>query len=140
MRRQRPKGIRLGVSPIDLSSLPSSERLVQDTQSDTDSGLFASATTTGLAMGDNAHSNPAFASNNNQEAIVSIPTTFLKPDVQLDDLQMVQELGSGNGGTVHKVLHKTTGTAMALKVIFIYSSYGKVKRLSKTLIRSGHSR
>jgi hypothetical protein len=47
---------------------------------------------------------------------ISIPRA-LKMEVQLQDLELLQELGSGNGGTVHKVMHKTTNTIMALKVI-----------------------
>lgn len=83
-KRGRPKGMRL---PIDLSSLPSSERLTQV--------------------------DPNAPSQSNGE--LSIPKA-LKLDVQLQDLELVQELGAGNGGTVHKVLHKTTRSVMALKV------------------------
>lgn len=33
-----------------------------------------------------------------------------------EDLEMIKELGSGNGGTVSKVKHRATGTVMARKV------------------------
>lgn len=39
-----------------------------------------------------------------------------KLDLKPEDLQIVKELGSGNGGTVSKVRHLATGTIMARKV------------------------
>lgn len=39
-----------------------------------------------------------------------------KLDLGPDDLEVMKELGSGNGGTVSKVRHITTGTVMARKV------------------------
>jgi mitogen-activated protein kinase kinase len=39
-----------------------------------------------------------------------------KLDLRQEDLETVKELGSGNGGTVSKVKHVTTGTVMARKV------------------------
>ena len=39
-----------------------------------------------------------------------------KLDLRPEDLEIVKELGSGNGGTVSKVKHLTTGTVMARKV------------------------
>lgn len=39
-----------------------------------------------------------------------------KLDLRPEDLQIMKELGSGNGGTVSKVKHLTTGTVMARKV------------------------
>lgn len=38
-----------------------------------------------------------------------------KLDLRPEDLEIVKELGSGNGGTVSKVKHLTTGTIMARK-------------------------
>lgn len=38
-------------------------------------------------------------------------------DIRQEDLEIVKELGSGNGGTVSKVKHLPTGTTMARKVI-----------------------
>ncbi|CCX33994.1 kinase-like domain-containing protein [Pyronema domesticum] len=42
-----------------------------------------------------------------------------KLDLRAEDLQVINELGAGNGGTVSKVLHKTLKTVMAKKVIHI---------------------
>lgn len=39
-----------------------------------------------------------------------------KLDLKPEDLEILKELGSGNGGTVSKVKHLTTGTVMARKV------------------------
>jgi mitogen-activated protein kinase kinase len=39
-----------------------------------------------------------------------------KLDVKREDLEVLKELGSGNGGTVSKVRHIATGTVMARKV------------------------
>lgn len=39
-----------------------------------------------------------------------------KLDLRAEDLQTLDELGSGNGGTVTKVLHVPTRTVMAKKV------------------------
>lgn len=42
-----------------------------------------------------------------------------KLDLRPEDLDILKELGSGNGGTVSKVKHITTGTIMARKVGFL---------------------
>lgn len=41
-----------------------------------------------------------------------------KLDLKREDLEVLKELGSGNGGTVSKVRHIATGTIMARKVRF----------------------
>ena len=38
-------------------------------------------------------------------------------DLRAEDLQVIQELGAGNGGTVSKVMHVATQKIMAKKVI-----------------------
>lgn len=40
-----------------------------------------------------------------------------KLDLRPEELEVIKELGSGNGGTVSKVRHLTTGTVMARKVL-----------------------
>jgi hypothetical protein len=42
-----------------------------------------------------------------------------KLDLRPEDLEILKELGSGNGGTVSKVKHLTTGTVMARKVCIL---------------------
>ncbi|RKO91702.1 kinase-like domain-containing protein, partial [Blyttiomyces helicus] len=53
-----------------------------------------------------------------QLAELSIPQET-KLDLKLEDITVLEELGAGNGGTVNKVLHKTTDTIMARKVIHV---------------------
>jgi len=40
-------------------------------------------------------------------------------DLKTDDFQILKELGSGNGGTVSKVMHPATKIIMARKVIHV---------------------
>ncbi|KAJ3494097.1 hypothetical protein NLG97_g4297 [Lecanicillium saksenae] len=54
-----------------------------------------------------------------------------KLDLRPEDLEIVKELGSGNGGTVSKVKHLTTGTVMARKVIHVDAK----KEMRKQIIR-----
>lgn len=42
-----------------------------------------------------------------------------KLDLRPEDLEIMKELGSGNGGTVSKVKHLNTGTVMARKVSIV---------------------
>lgn len=44
-----------------------------------------------------------------------------KLDLRPEDLEILKELGSGNGGTVSKVKHLTTGTVMARKVWLLFA-------------------
>ncbi|KAJ8323528.1 hypothetical protein BDV3_001635 [Batrachochytrium dendrobatidis] len=53
-----------------------------------------------------------------QLADLSIPKN-LQLDLKADDIQILQELGSGSGGTVSKVLHKPSNTIMARKIIHV---------------------
>jgi mitogen-activated protein kinase kinase len=41
-----------------------------------------------------------------------------KLDLKREDLEVLKDLGHGNGGTVSKVRHMATGTIMARKVIY----------------------
>ena len=52
---------------------------------------------------------------NGQTAQLEIGIEY-KLDLKREDLEVLKELGSGNGGTVSKVRHKATGTIMARKV------------------------
>lgn len=51
----------------------------------------------------------------NKEGQLEIGIEY-KLDLRHDDLEVIKELGSGNGGTVSKVRHKATDTVMARKV------------------------
>lgn len=54
-----------------------------------------------------------------QEAQLEIGIEF-NLDLRQEDIEIVKELGSGNGGTVSKVRHLPTGTLMARKVTILY--------------------
>ncbi|KAL6363555.1 hypothetical protein LRP88_02976 [Fusarium phalaenopsidis] len=56
-----------------------------------------------------------------------------KLDLRPEDLEIVKELGSGNGGTVSKVRHLTTGTVMARKVIHVEAKREIRKRIVREL-------
>lgn len=49
-----------------------------------------------------------------------------KLDLKREDLEVLKELGSGNGGTVSKVRHIATGTIMARKVLRLILSPERV--------------
>lgn len=55
------------------------------------------------------------ADDGGNEAQLEIGIEF-NLDIRQEDLNIVKELGSGNGGTVSKVMHLPTGTMMARKV------------------------
>ncbi|KAI0473224.1 MAP kinase [Xylariaceae sp. FL0804] len=65
-----------------------------------------------------------------QEAQLEIGIEF-NLDLRQEDLEIVKELGSGNGGTVSKVKHLPTGTMMARKVIHVEAK----KELRKRIVR-----
>ncbi|KAI8959881.1 kinase-like protein [Daldinia sp. FL1419] len=65
-----------------------------------------------------------------QEAQLEIGIEF-NLDLRQEDLEIVKELGSGNGGTVSKVKHLPTGTTMARKVIHVEAK----KELRKRIVR-----
>ena len=54
---------------------------------------------------------------NEQLANLELGIEF-KLDLKAEDLELVNELGAGNGGTVSKVRHIPTGAIMARKVGF----------------------
>ncbi|KAL2206046.1 kinase-like protein [Sarocladium strictum] len=56
-----------------------------------------------------------------------------KLDLKPEDLEIVKELGHGNGGTVSKVKHLTTGTIMARKVIHVEAKKEMRKRIVREL-------
>ena len=69
---------------------------------------------------------PAEARKDDEQLEIGIE---YKLDLKPEDLNILKELGSGNGGTVSKVKHMTTGTVMARKV----SSYWIPARLGEVL-------
>ncbi|KAI9106290.1 kinase-like domain-containing protein [Phlyctochytrium arcticum] len=88
-RRPRPRPLRLGVSPINLNALPPHQEL------DSPSGALVP-----------------------QLAELSLPQET-ELDLKDEDIELLEELGAGNGGTVHRVRHKPTNKFMARKVIHV---------------------
>ena len=73
----------------------------------------------GLALTPAAAKPPRQAeSKNEDEQQLEIGIEY-KLDLKPEDLDILKELGSGNGGTVSKVKHLTTGTVMARKVCIV---------------------
>ncbi|PWN18849.1 Pkinase-domain-containing protein [Microstroma glucosiphilum] len=56
-----------------------------------------------------------------------------KLDLKNEDLKVLNELGSGNGGTVCKVVHEKTGTVMAKKTVFIDAKPAVRKQILREL-------
>ncbi|ORY65464.1 MAP kinase [Pseudomassariella vexata] len=54
-------------------------------------------------------------------------------DIKQEDLEIMKELGSGNGGTVSKIKHLPTGTTMARKVIHVEAKKEMRKRIVREL-------
>ncbi|KAK6514325.1 MAP kinase kinase (MEK) [Arthrobotrys conoides] len=54
-------------------------------------------------------------------------------ELRADDLEVLHELGSGNGGTVSKVIHKATKLVMARKVIHIEAKPAVRKQIVREL-------
>jgi len=52
-------------------------------------------------------------------------------DLRNEDLQVIKELGAGNGGTVSKVMHTATKVIMARKIIHVE----KNKEIRKRIVR-----
>jgi mitogen-activated protein kinase kinase len=74
--------------------------------------------------------------NNGRTAQLEIGIEY-KLDLKREDLEVLKELGSGNGGTVSKVRHIATGTIMARKVIISNSNnFAAVL----TILLKGHPR
>ncbi|KAI1630911.1 MAP kinase [Biscogniauxia mediterranea] len=103
----------------------------------------------GLALTPAAPKNPSSAGSSNnqplgwgaggsraeepgQEAQLEIGIEF-NLDLRQEDLEIVKELGSGNGGTVSKVKHLPTGTTMARKVIHVEAKKEMRKRIVREL-------
>jgi mitogen-activated protein kinase kinase len=54
-------------------------------------------------------------------------------DLRPEELEVVKELGSGNGGTVSKIRHLSTGTIMARKVIHVEAKKEMRRRIVREL-------
>lgn len=62
--------------------------------------------------------------NSRQSSQLEIGIEY-KLDLKREDLEVLKDLGHGNGGTVSKVRHMATGTIMARKVTILIKPKGK---------------
>ncbi|KAM3074678.1 MAP kinase kinase (MEK), variant 2 [Clarireedia jacksonii] len=70
--------------------------------------------------------------SNRQTAQLEIGIEY-KLDLKREDLEVLKELGHGNGGTVSKVRHMATGTIMARKVIHVEAKKEMRRRIVREL-------
>ncbi|KAI1006033.1 Mitogen-activated protein kinase kinae [Podosphaera aphanis] len=56
-----------------------------------------------------------------------------KLDLKREDLEVLKDLGQGNGGTVSKVRHMATGTVMARKIIHVEANKEMRRRIVREL-------
>ncbi|KAL2109514.1 hypothetical protein VUR80DRAFT_2356 [Thermomyces stellatus] len=86
----------------------------------------------GLALTPSAAKPPPPAESKKEDEQLDISIEY-KLDLKPEDLDILKELGSGNGGTVSKVKHLTTGTIMARKVIHVEANKEMRKRIVREL-------
>ena len=67
---------------------------------------------------ENANLGPAPGRGNDDATQLEIGIEF-NLDLKPDDLEIIKDLGAGNGGTVSKVRHIPTNTVMARKVCLL---------------------
>lgn len=77
--------------------------------------------------------------SNRQTAQLEIGIEY-KLDLKREDLEVLKELGHGNGGTVSKVRHMATGTIMARKVCSHKNIIPEINELNSAHKRTGHPR
>ncbi|KAL3424595.1 protein kinase byr1 [Phlyctema vagabunda] len=70
--------------------------------------------------------------NSRQTAQLEIGIEY-RLDLKREDLEVLKELGRGNGGTVSKVRHVVTGTIMARKVIHVEAKKEMRRRIVREL-------
>ncbi|EKD21769.1 uncharacterized protein L3040_005755 [Drepanopeziza brunnea f. sp. 'multigermtubi'] len=86
------------------------------------------------APSESGSQNPGGNNNENarQSAQLEIGIEY-KLDLKREDLEVLKDLGHGNGGTVSKVRHMATGTVMARKVIHVEAKKEMRRRIVREL-------
>ncbi|SMQ45385.1 unnamed protein product [Zymoseptoria tritici ST99CH_3D7] len=74
----------------------------------------------------------SLGNDGNRNDTLEIGVEF-RPDWRTEDLEVVKELGSGNGGTVSKVRHKGWNILMARKIIHVEAKKEVRKRIVREL-------
>lgn len=76
---------------------------------------------------------PGAAGNNDGRGDTLEIGVEFRLDLRSEDLQVMKELGAGNGGTVSKVMHTATKVIMARKVIHVEAKKEVRKRIVREL-------
>ncbi|KAK7746418.1 MAP kinase kinase (MEK) [Cytospora paraplurivora] len=80
--------------------------------------------------GNYRHSKNSYSEDTSAQLEIGIEFSL---DLRPDDLEILKDLGSGNGGTVSKVKHIPTSTIMARKVIHVEAKKEMRKRIVREL-------
>ncbi|KAK3941238.1 kinase-like domain-containing protein [Diplogelasinospora grovesii] len=81
---------------------------------------------------ENANLGPAPRKGDQDDAQLEIGIEFAL-DLKPDELEIIKDLGAGNGGTVSKVRHIPTNTVMARKIIHVEAKREMRKRIVREL-------
>jgi mitogen-activated protein kinase kinase len=96
-------------------------------------GLALSAPAKPVAPSDEDSQMPgALGNNGRRQDALELGVEF-RADLRTEDLEIVKELGAGNGGTVSKVRHKITNVMMARKIIHVEAKKEVRKRIVREL-------
>ena len=95
-------------------------------------GLALSAPTKPPAPSEEDAQLPGANGNNGRADTLEIGVEF-RFDLKGEDLEMIKELGSGNGGTVAKVRHTGWNVVMARKIIHVEAKKEVRKRIVREL-------
>jgi mitogen-activated protein kinase kinase len=96
-------------------------------------GLALSAPAKPAVPSDEDSQMPGALGNNGRRSDALELGVEFRADLRTEDLEIVKELGAGNGGTVSKVRHKITNVMMARKIIHVEAKKEVRKRIVREL-------
>ncbi|GJZ84404.1 mitogen-activated protein kinase kinase 5-like protein [Tanacetum coccineum] len=68
-----------------------------------------------------------------QQIAVPLPLPPSNNHIKFSELDRLNKIGSGNGGTVYKVLHRPTNTHFALKVIYVTNDEEVLRQIRREI-------
>ncbi|GJT03615.1 mitogen-activated protein kinase kinase 5-like protein [Tanacetum coccineum] len=68
-----------------------------------------------------------------QQIAVPLPLPPSNNHINFSELDRLNKIGSGNGGTVYKVLHRPTNTYFALKVIYVTNDEEVLRQIRREI-------
>lgn len=95
--------------------------------------LGAPAMRAPLPSGSDGQAAGSLADNNDGRGDTLEIGVEFRLDLRNEDLQVIKELGAGNGGTVSKVMHTATKVVMARKIIHVEKNKEVRKRIVREL-------